>query len=189
MIHFDKKNQIFHLSNNKISYVMQIEEGGNLAHIYFGKKITHYSGHYRYPRLDRSFSPNPAGSKDRLFSLDTLMMEFPGNGFGDFREAAYDIQLPNGSHVAHFIYQSHEISQGKPALAGLPQTHGAPQEIETLQIILRDEVAALELVLNYSIFTDTSAIIRSSALKNDGLEPIVIHQLASQSLDLSLIHI
>ena len=54
MIHFDK-NQIFHLSNNKISYVMQIEEGGNLAHIYFGKKITHYSGHYRYPRLDRSF--------------------------------------------------------------------------------------------------------------------------------------
>ena len=35
------------------------------------KKITHYSGHYRYPRLDRSFSPNPAGSKDRLFSLDT----------------------------------------------------------------------------------------------------------------------
>ena len=46
------------------------------------------------------------------------MMEFPGNGFGDFREAAYDIQLPNGSHVAHFIYQSHEISQGKPALAG-----------------------------------------------------------------------
>lgn len=183
MIHFDKKNQIFHLSNNKISYVMQIEEGGNLAHIYFGKKITHYSGHYRYPRLDRSFSPNPAGSKDRLFSLDTLMMEFPGNGFGDFREAAYDIQLPNGSHVAHFIYQSHEISQGKPALAGLPQTHGAPQEIETLQIILRDEVAALELVLNYSIFTDTSAIIRSSALKNDGLEPIVIHQLASQSLD------
>lgn len=183
MIHFDKKNQIFHLSNNKISYVMQIEEGGNLVHIYFGKKITNYSGHYRYPRLDRSFSPNPAGSKDRLFSLDTLMMEFPGNGFGDFREAAYDIQLPNGSHVAHFIYQSHEISQGKPALAGLPQTHGAPQEIETLQIILRDEVAALELVLNYSIFTDTSAIIRSSALKNDGLEPIVIHQLASQSLD------
>ena len=67
MIHFDKKNQIFHLSNNKISYVMQIEEGGNLAHIYFGKKITHYSGHYRYPRLDRSFSPNPASSKDRLF--------------------------------------------------------------------------------------------------------------------------
>lgn len=183
MIHFDKKNHIFHLSNNKISYVMQIEEGGNLAHIYFGKKITHYSGHYRYPRLDRSFSPNPAGSKDRLFSLDTLMMEFPGNGFGDFREAAHDIQLPNGSHVAHFIYQSHEISQGKPALAGLPQTHGAPQEIETLQIILRDEVAALELVLNYSIFTDTSAIIRSSALKNAGLEPIVIHQLASQSLD------
>lgn len=183
MIHFDKKNQIFHLSNNKISYVMQIEEGGNLAHIYFGKKIAHYSGHYRYPRFDRSFSPNPAGSQDRLFSLDTLMMEFPGNGFGDFREAAYDIQLPNGSHITHFLYQSHKISQGKPALAGLPQTHGDPEEIETLQITLRDQVAALDLVLNYSIFTDTSAIIRSSVLKNDGLEPVIIHQLASQALD------
>ncbi|WP_291292535.1 alpha-galactosidase [Enterococcus sp.] len=185
MIHFDKKNQIFHLSNQQVSYVIQIEEGGNLAHLYFGKQLNQYSGHYRYPRFDRSFSPNPAGSTDRLFSLDTLMLEFPGNGFGDFREAAYDIQQANGSHSAHFMYHSHEISHGKPALAGLPQTYGETKEIETLQITLRDDIAALELILTYSLFADTPAIIRSSMLKNHSSETIVIRQLASQSLDFS----
>ena len=73
MILFDKQLNVFHLSNDQISYLIQIEEGGNVAHLYFGKKIAHYSGGYRYPRLDRSFSPNPPDSSDRLFSLDTLM--------------------------------------------------------------------------------------------------------------------
>ena len=132
MITFDQTKGTFHLSNGQISYVMQIEDGGNLAHIYYGKQLADYSGGYRYPRVDRSFSPNPPDSTDRLFSLDTLMMEFPGNGFGDFREAAYDIRHNDGSHVTHFVYQEHQIMQGKPAIAGLPQTHGEAEAIETL---------------------------------------------------------
>ena len=49
MILFDKQLNVFHLSNDQISYLLQIEEGGNVAHLYFGKKIAHYSGGYRYP--------------------------------------------------------------------------------------------------------------------------------------------
>ncbi len=194
MITFDQTNHIFHLSNGQISYVMQIEEGGNLAHIYYGKYLAHYSGGYRYPRIDRSFSPNPPGSKDRLFSLDTLMMEFPGNGFGDFREAAYDIRHQNGSHVTHFVYQGHEIMQGKPVLAGLPQTYGDADAIETLCLSLIDETAKLELKLSYSIFSDTAVIVRSSQLINHHEQQVRIEQFASQSIDfpnrpLDLIHL
>ena len=39
MILFDKQLNVFHLSNDQISYLLQIEEGGNVAHLYFGKKI------------------------------------------------------------------------------------------------------------------------------------------------------
>jgi len=44
MILFDKQLNVFHLSNDQISYLLQIEEGGNVAHLYFGKNIVHYSG-------------------------------------------------------------------------------------------------------------------------------------------------
>ena len=71
MIHFNQDTQTFHLQNNKISYLIGVEENNYLTQLYFGKKINHYSGGYRYPRTDRSFSPNPANAEDRLFSLDT----------------------------------------------------------------------------------------------------------------------
>ncbi len=47
------------------------------------------------------------------------MLEFPGNGFGDFREAAYTIRQSDGSRVSHFVFSDYQIQQGKPALAGL----------------------------------------------------------------------
>jgi alpha-galactosidase len=183
MILFVKLLNVFHLSNDQISYLIQIEEGGNVAHLYFGKKIAHYSGGYRYPRLDRSFSPNPPDSSDRLFSLDTLMMEFPGNGFGDFREAAYRIRQSNGSRVSHFVFSDYQIQQGKPALAGLPQTHGADDGIETLILSLKDDVTGLELQLFYTIFEDAAVIVRSSKVINHRNQPVTIEQLASQALD------
>ncbi len=49
MIIFDNHTQTFHLQNKKISYLLGIEENNYLTHLYFGKKITHYSGGYRYP--------------------------------------------------------------------------------------------------------------------------------------------
>ena len=37
-ISFDDEQNVFHLSNRQISYLIQIEEGGLLSHLYFGKK-------------------------------------------------------------------------------------------------------------------------------------------------------
>ena len=50
MITFNKEQQVFHLCNNQISYLIEVEEHGYLAQLYFGKKINHYSGHYQYVR-------------------------------------------------------------------------------------------------------------------------------------------
>ncbi|GMA69053.1 hypothetical protein GCM10025879_02990 [Leuconostoc litchii] len=38
-IYVDHQRKVFHLSNNQISYLLQVEEGGVLSHLYFGKKF------------------------------------------------------------------------------------------------------------------------------------------------------
>ncbi|MBU5594301.1 alpha-galactosidase [Amphibacillus sp. MSJ-3] len=195
MITFDQQTKTFHLQNKTTSYIIGIEEHNYLTHLYFGKKINHYSGGYRYPRTNRSFSPNPAHSKDRLFSLDTLPLEYPGFGHGDFREPAHLIKLTSGSRVNDFRYVSYEIQDGKPALEGLPATYVQDEtDAMTLVLTLQDTISQLTLRLFYTIFAEASVITRSAQLVNDGSETVEINRLASQALDfgnqpLELIHL
>ena len=184
MITFNKEQQVFHLCNNQISYLIEVEEHGYLAHLYFGKKINHYSGHYQYVRDMRSFGPYPEAADHDTFSLDTVMLEYPGYGFGDFREPAYNFKLKNGSRITDFRYDSFEIVQGKCAIEGLPHLYtNQATEAETLIITLKDDVAQLRLKLNYTIYQDYATVIRSTTLINDSAETVEINQLASQSLD------
>ena len=184
MITFNKEQQVFHLCNNQISYLIEVEEHGYLAHLYFGKKINHYSGHYQYVRDMRSFGPYPEAADHDTFSLDTVMLEYPGYGFGDFREPAYNFKLKNGSRITDFRYDSFEIVQGKCAIEGLPHLYtNQATEAETLIITLKDDVAQLRLKLNYTIYQDYATVIRSITLINDSAETVEINQLASQALD------
>ena len=184
MITFNKEQQVFHLCNNQISYLIEVEEHGYLAHLYFGKKINQYSGHYQYVRDMRSFGPYPEAADHDTFSLDTVMLEYPGYGFGDFREPAYNFKLKNGSRITDFRYDSFEIVQGKCAIEGLPHLYtNQVTEAETLIITLKDDVAQLCLKLNYTIYQDYATVIRSTTLINDSAETVEINQLASQSLD------
>ena len=195
MIKFDKNRGIFHLSNDKISYILQIEEEGCLAHLYFGKKIDTYTEGYTYPRQERPFSPNPANSENRKFSLDNIMMTYPGCGFGDFREPAHNIKLADGSRINDFRYTSHEISEGKKPLTGLPATYTKKtSEATTLKIKLADAISGLQLTLSYTIFTKLPVITRSSQLKNISEKKVEINKLASTTLDfpakdMDLIHL
>jgi len=194
-IFFDKKTKTFHLQNAQISYLLGIEENNSLVHLYFGKKIKNYSGNYRYPRTDRSFSPNPPDASDRLLSLDTLPLEFPGNGFGDFREPAYNLKLKNGSRITDFRYDSYKIIAGKPTLEGLPALYvEAENEAETLVVTLKDTLSKLQLKLSYTIYKGFAVIARSTQLVNDSQDSVEVNRLASQSIDfpnreLDLIHL
>ena len=184
MIIYDKEKQIFHLRNETISYLIEVEEHGYLAHLYFGKRVNHYSGHYQYVRDMRSFGPYPEEADHDQFSLDTVMLEYPGYGYGDFREPAYNLKLENGSRITDFRYDSFEVVKGKIAIEGLPQLYTTEEnQAETLIITLKDQVSQLVLKLNYTIYRDFSTIVRSTSLINEGDEIVEINQLASQALD------
>lgn len=42
MIKINKDKLLFHLQGKETSYVMQVLEGGYLAHLYYGKRINEY---------------------------------------------------------------------------------------------------------------------------------------------------
>ncbi|MDN6538137.1 MAG: alpha-galactosidase [Lactococcus sp.] len=187
LITFDERNQVFHLSNKTISYIIGLERAAYLSHLYFGKAIKRYHNSRKYPLIDRSFSPNPAGLplKTRDFSLDVLPQEMPSHGHGDFRNPAVQIKQVNGSSITDFVYDSYEIIAGKPALKRLPATYvESDSEAETLVITLVDRLLDLTLKLSYTIFADRQVIARNSFLENKGQESVIIEKITSASLDL-----
>jgi alpha-galactosidase len=183
---FDEATRSFHIQAGNTSYIMQIYKEGYLAHLYWGRRI-------QKPVLDEmlilrwrcSFSPNP-DPMDGMFSLDTLPQEYPAYGNSDFRTPAYSLQLENGSTITDLRYESHEISKGKPAISGLPSTYvESEDEAQTLEIVLRDSLTKLKVVLSYTAFENQDVITRSVRFINEGNTKLKLLRTLSMSVDFS----
>lgn len=185
LITFDDKQQTFHLHNDQISYVLGIEDGGVLAHLYYGQRINHYHGQLKNPRLDRGFSGNLPGSDDRTYSLDTILREYSSAGDGDYREPAMIVRQSDGSRSAMFSYDKHTIINGKPKLNGLPAAYTQTKdEAQTLVIELVDKVSQLKLALSYTIYRNRPVVTRSVQVINGGTETVHLEKIASMAIDL-----
>lgn len=182
-ISIDEQQKIFHLQTTTSSYIMQIEEGNVLTHVYYGKKISEYNGSLNYARIDRSFSPNLPNSQTREFSLDTVLQEYGGVNTGDFRSGAIDLQFANGARASDFRYVEYRIQKGKPVLAGMPQSHiDSPEDAQTLILVLRD-VSGVKLELFYTIFRDSSLIARSVRVINQSEQLVTVQKAMSAQID------
>lgn len=187
LIHVNETERVFHLSNAVFSYVLRVEEGNVLTSEYFGQAISAYRGGRKYPRVDRSFSPNFPEATDRLYSLDTILQEYPGYGTGDYRTPAQVIRHEDGSTVTDFRYKSYEIVTGKPRLDGMPSTYvEQDEEAETLIITLEDPKERLTARLVYTVYRDRPVLARSVRIENEGAETHYLQKAASLSLDLPL---
>ena len=109
LITFDSAKQVFHLHNKELSYILSIEQGQTLCHLYFGKRVRNYHGELKYPRVDRGFSGNLPGSLDRTFSRDTLPKEYSGSGEMDYHTPATIVRQENGSNAVMLKYKNYKI--------------------------------------------------------------------------------
>lgn len=185
LIHIDEEQLIFHLQNSQISYVLGVETGGVLAHLYFGPRIQRYHGERYYPRIDRGFSGNLPGSLDRTYSKDDVPQEYSGNNTGDYRLPAAIIRAANGARTTDFRYKDYRVHTAKPELKGLPQTYvESDDEADTLTIIMVDETLNLQLELAYTIYRERPVVTRSAKLINLSEETVNIEKIASMQLDL-----
>ncbi|SDY30990.1 alpha-galactosidase [Evansella caseinilytica] len=182
-INFCEKTQTFHLTAKNMSYLMQIVNDGYLAHLYWGRKINEYNHSNELRYADRAFSGNPK-AEDRTFSLDTLPQEYPAFGHTDYRSPAYHIQLENGTTVTDLRYDSFNISKGKPRLEGLPSTYvEADEEAETLEVILKDSLIGLKVILMYTVYEKMNVITRSVRFENAGSSSLKLLKAASVNVD------
>ncbi|MGQ5709733.1 alpha-galactosidase [Lactobacillus sp. PSON] len=184
LITFDEENKVFHLHNKDISYLMSIEDGKTLSHLYFGKRVNGYHNQLRYPRVDRGFSGNLPGSLDRTFSRDSLPKEYSTSGEMDYRTPSAIVRNPDGSNALFLKYQDYSIANGKPDLKNLPHSWVKDDnEAQTLTIKLVDEVSKLEFDLLYTIYRDYPIIARSVLVKNNGDDSIYLEKASSMQVD------
>ena len=175
----------FHLSNRDISYIITVLKNGQLGQLYFGKKLHDRESFAHLLELRHRPMAVCTYEGDSTFSMEHIKQEYPSYGAGDMRYPAVEILQENGSRITDFVYQTHRIYDGKPALAGLPATYTEDsKEAQTLEIELKDELIHTTLILYYTIFEELPVITRSAKVIYHGAEKIVLERAMSCSVDL-----
>ena len=180
---YNPNKRIFTLHTKRSTYQMQVDSLGYLLHLYYGAK-NNGSMEYVLTYADRGFSGNPyAAGADRTYSLDALPQEFPTLGTGDYRNIALNIKGDNGVEGVNLLYKRHEIRKGKYALNGLPAVWAKEEEAQTLEIVLADEAAQVEVHLLYGVLEEADVITRSVVIKNVGTGSVTIEKASAACLD------
>jgi len=182
LIHFDQLNHTFTLSNQQVTYIMEINATHDLVHRYWGHPLTSYHFSNRPQLKKRTFAATPDPKQPEL-SPDFLPFECPLAFQGDYRSSAVQIQPLNAESPTRYHYQSYQIKTGAVDLPTLPHARESQAHSETLIITLYDDMAKVQLNLYYTIFADSAVIVRSVSVKNKGNQTIQIQRLLSASID------
>lgn len=156
----------FTLHTAHTTYQFEADAFGIVRHLYYGSRVEDADFSYLVQTRARAFSGNPADAgADRTISWDTLPLEYPATGCGDYRESCIVARHENGSRALDLRYHSYRILDGKPALNGLPASL-AGDDTQTLEITLFDRVSKLRVYLLYSVFEVRDVITRSVRVEN-----------------------
>lgn len=181
-------DKYFHLHNNKVSYLLYVMENGELGHLYYGNNLGKLSKEdLDYIQYDKNKSAGTIKYSSDMsnFSLADHESEFPVEGTSDFREGAINLEKNNEYLYPSFKFKNYEISRKeKKRDLKFPRSYGKEGESETLIISLIDDEHHLELTLSYTIFENSSAIVRSNKIKNIGKENFLLTNMQSSILTL-----
>lgn len=181
-------DQVFHLHNDKVSYVIAVMANGQLGHLYYGKTLEQVTlAEIDYMRTQASRSAGVVNYAEETgdFSLADRAQEYPVYGSSDFRRGALDVTCDDEPWYLDFSYQSYTITNTKPRLLVRPATYAiGSHEAQQLAITLIDQEHQLKLVETYTIFKGHGVIARSSQLTNLGQKTVMIQNMMSAVLEL-----
>ena len=184
---------IFRLTSQNTSYWFQVTAHGHLEHLCYG------------PRLPEDQSPDPLRLKrtaeigtsivysgggiagqgsppDPRYCLDNMCLEWSGIGCGDYRQSP--IETVSDGYATDFTYRSHQVHPGTTTSVHLPEGYADPGQAQTLIVNLADQVAGLELTLEYTVFEQTDIIARRTTLRNISDKLVSVRKLYSLLVDL-----
>ncbi len=182
-IQYNDKNKVFKLDTQSTSYMIGLTPEGYAGHIYYGEKLLSDDGYYLMRTGEPPYTPS-VNEREKGSFLDFFPMEYPAGGLGDYRESCINIRNEDGSMGAEFLYESHWITKGKPALEGLPASFGKKDEVETLALVCRDRILGVRITLLYSVFEKEDVITRSVKVENCADQHLKLEKVYSTCLDL-----
>lgn len=181
LIYYHKEKNIFHLSNNKISYIIELENNNYLFHRHWGKRMDNYNFSNKPKLKKRTFAANLKENNPE-YSFEFMPLEFSTPDNGDFRSPSLKILNAANQYITRFKYVDYRIMNNSMELNNLPHAR-LSENAETLIIYLIDSSDQVELQLFYTIFSDSNIIIRSTKIINKSITPIYIEKISSSSID------
>lgn len=182
-IYVSENETIFSICTKNTTYMIGVADKKYVGHLYYGKKMDSMNAEYLMRWNYDAHEPK----RNKTECVDRFCFEYSTFGVGDFRDSCLRVRSGQGYRVCELTYDGYEIIDGKPALNGLPATFEGKekgQRAQTLVIRLKDEVLQLKVLLKYSIFEDTDAVVRSVAAVNEGTENLYLEKILSAALDM-----
>lgn len=187
-IEFFAGRKLFHLTNGKFSYYVQIHPDGMLLCPYFGAYIEGIDcGQINAIGGDDWFSYyycHEEGKEKRYADLylNASPMLFPSSRTADARPSAVKIDGARNNKL-DFRYVSHRIYKGKPQLDGMPYIRDDGKEAETLEITMRDYSKDIRVILSLSLIGNYNVIIRNTRFENKTESPLWLERAMSVTQD------
>lgn len=174
-----KNGKTVHLMGRGISYIMTVSEKGDLLHFYFGKKLA-----------DEDYSLNKreterGGFVTNELCLDELAQEYPSFGRRDMRMPAYHLTNKFGDTITELAADDFIIHSGKAArIDGMPALFEGDCHADTLEAVLKDDIAGVEVRLYYTVFDEYDIIARNAVIINRSDRDITLDRAYSACLEL-----
>lgn len=181
--------QCFALHTAHTTYAFSVLPTGQLEHLYYGRRITlgePLSAALRPLTEKHAFAAGNCCIYDvghPEYSLEDVCLEMSSHGRGDIREPFVTLEYADGSFASDFVYDSHEVIEGKEPYRTLPASYDEKNQVEHLLIRMRDQRSRVLLELHYYVYADCDVIARSARLVNNGDQPVRILRLMSQQTD------
>lgn len=178
-------NNVFVLNTKNTSYAFRVMETGQLEHMYYGRLI-----HTDEPSVlveKHAFAPGNTVSYDNEhlnFTLEDVALETSAIGKGDIREPMLEVICADGSTTLDFVYESYEIKEGKEEFKTLPSSYDENNNVETLEITLKDKNHGFTLILSYFVYEDCDVISRAAKFINSSSEPVKLTKMMSMLMDI-----
>ncbi len=185
-IRYNQETNIFQINTKNTTYMMGVFAEKYLRHLYYGKRIEDMN--CRYLMGDDKSEGALRGLKlTGQHFFETSWFEYPTQGTGDYRDNCLCVRDEYGHRVCELHFEGYQIFNGKPEISGMPATFECENEganAETLEITLKDQLLGLKILLRYSIFEDSDAIIRSVVAINAGEKKLYLEKILSTCVDM-----
>jgi alpha-galactosidase len=157
-IRYNKETQVFCIDAADTSYILGINEKGQVQTLYWGKRLATADA-FAAPHSD-------PGSSSFDSSTNTTQQEFAAWGGGLYVEPDLKVTFPDGNRDLVLHYVSHSIQD------------------KQLTILLKDISRDVFVELQYQVDATTGILRRSAQVQNRTPDPLTVEQIASATWNL-----